>query len=831
LPALQRRANVLFGRGLAKALKKKAKRARSIPDDYFARGPFESARFGRLIISRFRGKPEEHDAYVADLAAAFPRVIAEIDELALAVAAKVARLPCHRLLQRAWWEFAAAAMGLKGASLDDPNQFAALRMIDYVQSVAASVKPSNEYSDHVSDEDWAGLKADVQSLFARLSSEYQACLTASNRIQDPKIDMEMEEFRVRTEICWMNVRGKRYQPHERQALTDVLGPHSDVLVRLFGIDAPSLISELEKILSKLTRGLGDALSSMADLQQEALARMARLAEETSMTNIDELRDRVFAEDSNLAASRDQIAGEIFGLDLFDVKKITRLPKKLLDELAWSPGEEAEFFAPGELCGWPLRVWPTMKRPFIRLEDRILCFDGFALRDNFYRVLQRAIFRLAPEYRQTWNKRQKIISEDLPFRYILRLLPGARIYQSIYYRWRRTEAGPYQWCEADGIVIYDDHLFVIEIKAGAFTYTSPATDLAAHLASLRGLVLAPASQGNRFIDFLESSTEVSIADASHNEVGRLRRADFRHVAACAITLDQFTELAARSHHLRSVGIDLGHRPIWVLSIDDLRVYADLFDNPLVFLHFVEQRMRADRSEIIDLNDEMDHLGLYLATNNYAQYASKIAAGGPSKINFTGYRTPIDGYYSAIVQGDTPTLPKQGMPERLAEIVALLGTSRMPNRSAAASFLLDSAGDFRTKLAGIIEEQLSNNKELLRARPLSVYDEMAFTLFCWSPSAPRQAAAAFEHVQTVMAANSESSRHLLELEYTSTGVLKEVHWRRVELTGRSDAEMVHLQAAARALREQRVVAAQKRGKIGPNEKCPCGSGRKYKRCHRP
>lgn len=345
------------------------------------------------------------------------------------------------------------------------------------------------------------------------------------------------------------------------------------------------------------------------------------------------------------------------------------------------------------------------------------------------------------------------------------------------------------------------------------------------------MLAPASQGNRFIDYLESARTVSIADNGFNEVGQLRRSDFRHVTACAVTLDQFTELAARSHHLRNVGVDLGHRPVWVLSIDDLRVYADLFDNPLVFLHFAEQRMRADRSEPIDLNDEMDHLGLYLSHNNYAQYASKIAAGGPSRINFAGYRTPVDRFYSALVQGETPTVPKQGMPPRLAEIVALLGISRMPNRSAAASFLLDSAGDFRSKLAGIIEAQLRDNETLRRARPLSVYDEMPFTLFCWSPSAPRRAAAALEHVQTVMAANSETSRHLLELAYTSTGVLTDVHWQRVELTGLSDADMVQLQAAGHALREQRVLIAQKRGKIGPNEKCPCGSGRKYKRCHRP
>ncbi|HIB13207.1 MAG: hypothetical protein CL755_14660 [Chloroflexi bacterium] len=31
------------------------------------------------------------------------------------------------------------------------------------------------------------------------------------------------------------------------------------------------------------------------------------------------------------------------------------------------------------------------------------------------------------------------------------------------------------------------------------------------------------------------------------------------------------------------------------------------------------------------------------------------------------------------------------------------------------------------------------------------------------------------------------------------------------------------------EKRTFATQNPGKIGRNERCPCGSGRKYKRCH--
>jgi hypothetical protein len=90
-------------------------------------------------------------------------------------------------------------------------------MVDYVQSVIASVKPE-QYADNVSEEDWAKLKADVETLFQRLTLDYQMCLTAHRRAQNPQLDMQLEEFRFRGETLWLNIRGKRYQLHERQAL-------------------------------------------------------------------------------------------------------------------------------------------------------------------------------------------------------------------------------------------------------------------------------------------------------------------------------------------------------------------------------------------------------------------------------------------------------------------------------------------------------------------------------------------------------------------------------------------------------------------------------------
>jgi hypothetical protein len=639
--------------------------------------------------------------------------------------------------------------------------------------------------------------------------------------------MALEEFRFRAEGMWMHVRGKRYQPHERIALADLLAPHSDVFERLFGINAPTLVAEFDKILVKLTSGAGEAMLAMKQLQIDSVERMEELAELTSIDTIEALREKLW-DDPELAARRDTVMGEVVGVDLFDVAKITNLPTTLVDALTWNLGEEDTFLTPGKLAGWPLRIWPTMLRPFVRLEHRALCFDMWSLFDNIYWALQRIVCRLEPSYRETWNARQKAVTEELPFTYFAKLLPGMRRFDAVNYLWK-SGAGKPQWHECDGLIIYDDHLFVIEVKAGAFTYTSPATDLEAHFASLKGLIEAPATQGSRFLDYLESAGEVAIASKDRIEVARIRRTDFRHITTVAITLDAFTELAARAQHLKSVGIDVGARPVWSLSIDDLRVYADLFDNPMIFLHFVEQRMLAAQNERVDLNDEVDHFGLYVAQNNYAQFASEFAP--KDKVNFNGFRTPVDEFYSSVVYGEAPILPRQEMPNRIAEIVEVLAASDKSGRSLVASFLLDAGGELRNSLADGIENQLEGNNRLGRQRPLLFSGEQLFSICTSSPAVPRDATKALEYVRSLVAANGEECRFLIELEYDGNLALRDVHWQHVSLSGIAPASIAIAHTEGQRLKRVRLANARAAGKIGVNSLCPCGSGKKYKKCCRP
>ncbi len=91
------------------------------------------------------------------------------------------------------------------------------------------------------------------------------------------------------------------------------------------------------------------------------------------------------------------------------------------------------------------------------------------------------------------------------------------------------------------------------------------------------------------------------------------------------------------------------------------------------------------------------------------------------------------------------------------------------------------------------------------------------------------------------NNEPERLLLELTYTSRGVLHQVDWKWVRPDDIPKGELPRLRAMAEKLRQGRKGATirnqqiqpaarseSNRRKIGRNERCPCGSGKKYKRC---
>lgn len=816
---------------------KKRKQKPIQPDEVYVRGPIRLARYGRHVVGESNWEEAEFAKMQENACATYPTVAAKIDQLVEDIESLVRDLPPEKLLHRAWGECAVRHMKIEAEADMDHEDATALRMIDYIQSLIASVTPSKKQRSEITEKEWQTLRSKIDSLFSTLNVEYHICRTARAAIEDASFDIDEQEFLFRAQLYWCNIRGDRYQVHEIEHLRDLFVDHSVVFEDLFGITAFQFVDELEKILQSLTFGLAETLEELHSFQQDSLAAVeTKLSTARHKTDVSlrTLLQEVISE-NQWQDRHERVMRRFFGTDLFDVCKVTSLPQKLIDELSWRPGQEPTFLAEGEFRGWPLRVWPVFMRPFICLGDRYYCFDLLSLFDNIYRVMQRAILRLKPDYRQAWNRIQQKSSEELPFAYLQRILPGATVHRSVFYRWYPDSTkSKKDWCETDGLLIYDDHLFIVEVRAGAFTYTPPATDFDAYINSLKNLLLKPATQGQRFLDYLESAERVDIFDRYHNKIGELRQGHFRRITICPVTLDPFTELAAQVQRLRKIGIDVGNSPVWAISLDDLRVFADIFDNPLHFLHFVEQRMRAFKYNHLVVDDELDHVGLYLEHNNYSDHAAKIRGTSRAKMKFTGYRREIDKFFrDRLYDPATPCPLKQDTPSRILEIIDLLSEDARPGRSSLSAYILDLGSEARKSISDFIDIELDHQTVTRRPKSYSSHGGVAFTVFCYTKElwAHREPTQALDHARAVLLVNNDTRRLLLELGYTKEKTLADVRWRWITRREIPQEHLPRLMRETEQLRKSRVANARagaKRGKIGRNMPCPCGSGKKYKRC---
>lgn len=801
------------------------RRKRLSPDDEFLAGPLHYARFGKLIRVQNTWTDEENEEWKRSVLEQHDTLVTRINTLIEEIADHVSRIsPLHLMLcARSFFE--SQWMNVETEAETGSSHVHSQRMIDYIQSLIAAVEPHPRKTGQLTPELWTELSEKTEELFLIVTRDYLLSWMVKREHERGDSETRADLYVAMLTVFWMQVRGRRYAFHEPQYLRDVFLPHSELLKDVYGVTGEELTGALTSILRSLTGGLGDVL-----LDLNALRKTLERPDDGPIRSEDDLRERAASAAGGEAALKD-LLDRAFGAARFDVQRITDLPDALLDDLTWSPGEDREFLAEGKYPGWPLRVWPVFKRPLLRLDGHVYCFDPTTLFDHIYRVIQRALTRRCQAHRERWNQAQQGLSERLALQYFQQLLPSAECWQSVYYR-KPGRVGRAEWCETDALVAFDRHLFVIECRAGSFTYTAPATDFEGQVRSLKNLVTKPADQGHRFIDYLRSAESVDLFNRTHDVVGTMRARDFDHVVVCGITLDAFTELAAGAKQLVKLGAELDCNPLWSLSIDDLRVFSDLFDEPLHFLHFVQERQRAlTNSTVLEFNDEIDHVGLYFKHGNYIDHFDRL--DGVSSLSPFGYRADIDRFFTArMTEPDVDLRQANISPPVVREIVSVLSRSGRPGRFRVAKHLLDLPQADRVRLQeGILGELRAQRfRRSPRAKAVSTVPKDGLTVFCWMPpwSVPNSEPAV-QHSRAVACLHKDTERLHLELTFTEDHEIEDVLWQWIDTRSIPEHLRTQLARETEALRSSRVAAAQaKVGKIGRNAPCPCGSGRKWKRC---
>lgn len=375
---------------------------------------------------------------------------------------------------------------------------------------------------------------------------------------------------------------------------------------------------------------------------------------------------------------------------------------------------------------------------------------------------------------------------------------------------------------------DDRLLVVEVKAGAFTPTSPATDFPALKANAKDLFEKPARQANRLLQELEEEDRVELCDANHKPVVTLTAGVSSSRSAMCVTLDPYTHLAAQAEYLGPIGADLRGTPAWVLSLDDLRVYTEILPIHGQFLHYMKQRLQAIGEGFLRTEDELVHLGLYLNHLRYVEHARQY--GDADHIQWLGYTDSVDSYYGCLV--DDPScarLPGQKYPELIRAILEILFKKESPGRVHAACYLLDCVPAYLQELERGIRDVLVAQLQRQKRRFLSTTNEGALSISCSQDGVmPRDAKLARDHALASILINQEKPRLLLELDFGGDGALRDVHFEYLTTEHISEDSRGRLLAMSNDVVAARHKLQHGLGGVGRNAPCGCGSGRKYKKC---
>jgi SEC-C motif len=304
------------------------------------------------------------------------------------------------------------------------------------------------------------------------------------------------------------------------------------------------------------------------------------------------------------------------------------------------------------------------------------------------------------------------------------------------------------------------------------------------------------------------------------VHKVRISRYRRVFRVVVTKEFLSWVGAKIAVLSVIDPSLSKAWPWHISLDDLRIVAELFaGKDLEFAHFLEQRLQASAEPILSQHDELDHMALYFRRNQYHD----LGVRGIDRMSFDpSFTKHIDVYFAKRYAGEEAFFPGQRLPRNIARLIQALRVSRLQGRFEAASAVLAMGQEGRDELEGMLATLEARRNA---GREPSIHLPFSGDQTCFSVSSVSDEYLDEETLRC--AARMRVGRHArwIVIWLESRGEHRVKGIRIIAPETFSEAEV----ARGIAHLDEVVARAREARKIGRNERCPCGSGPKYKACH--
>lgn len=625
---------------------------------------------------------------------------AELEAVAEKVTKLVLAQPPTEFLGYVWaqvlLEFAGKHKAKKGKKVEASRGFEFFQFVlEYLHAVwsgKAGPYPTGKFDESKAVE----LLNEFEEFRAKI---FPYCMVSSAAADNFQFGNSSLDFQAKS--TWVLIRGHRHQALEEEFFKYVLAPHDAELKSSYGVGADEVAAGIQQVANSFRMGHATAMEVMQDQYEKALELQAK-----ESISIEAAVKRLRSTDPSFDTKMLDARKDMFEGGICNVSKHSRLPVKLLEDLAYEPGAETKFFEAGPLAGTPLRTLPARIRPLVKLGTDYYATDGQFVRDSSYRAIQRGLIARNPQYRETWNKRQKELTEKSFASILDTQLEDAKIYEEVYFK--DVDTG--QWVETDTIGLLDDNLFIVEAKAGVMAMHSPATDFDKHIRAVQDLVVKAHKQCERFIKYLASAPEVSIfalKDGAYVEVAKLTKASFRKIIPIGLTVEAFTPFSSMCKELPDVQPILGEYPFISMSVDDLFVLKRFLPSAGALFHYLDVRQNVAGISDAVIFDEQDHLGAYISHNRFDQ-TMREQLKNADRITWDSFSEKISDYFQDEDWESKP-VPIQRFPAELEQLLGVLDSVRPPGWLKYDALIRDLSGSGRENLASMLRQVVPSLSE--------------------------------------------------------------------------------------------------------------------------
>lgn len=467
------------------------------------------------------------------------------------------------------------------------------------------------------------------------------------------------------------------------------------------------------------------------------------------------------------------------------------------------------------------------RPIIKFNDKYIVASYATLIHNVQKKIENNM-----KNEKIWDKYQKNKGnylENETIKVFQKILPDCKKYNGLKYV--INDNGEQKECELDSLIIYDNNIILVEAKSGIFHEKARQGAFRKLQTNIKENIEKAYLQADRARKYIKSSSNPEFFNSKSEKVV-LDMKKYNNIYLINVTLENFGELSTMIAKTKEYELYSSDKFPWSVNINDLKVIQEFIQFPAQFLHYLKRRFaliysKYDEPEIFS-TDELDFLGNYLDGNlffnNYKSY---------DMININDYAPYFNKYYNMKSLGEKTKKIGQIFDGNFKRIIDELHVLGGHGFTEIITKLLDLSSKGRSDIIQLIEKltRLTFQDKWFHdgtfiielANPNNKKSGWGLTIMT-SYKKDR-----FELIERLKSYSRLKKYQQKCYEWIGIGVLVDDHEFLCNEYFYYKSEELYdydLEALSNKILTKQMIKFKK---VGRNEKCPCGSGLKYKNCH--